>query len=81
MRAFPLAVLPAGPAQVPVLANNYTVQGWEDRPHQYRTHAIPVQKVQGGQVRVVKHPHPRIPPTEEELRFVSVAPPPPPMFP
>ena len=33
MCLFPLAVLPAGPAQVTVLANNGTVQGREDRTH------------------------------------------------
>ena len=62
VQAFTLAVLPAGSAQVPFLAKNYTVQGWEDRPHHDGASALPVPKGQGGQVQVVTHPHPRIPP-------------------
>ena len=62
VQAFPLAILPAGPAQVPVLSMNCTVQVQEDRPCQYGTQVLPVPKEQGEQVRVLVHPHPRAPP-------------------
>ena len=51
MRVFMLAVLPADPAHVPVLAKNMSTKGGEDLPRQYRPSLIPFPKGQGGKVR------------------------------
>ena len=55
MRVFTLAVLPAHPAQMPVIAKNVTVQGGEDRPRQNGPQVVPISKVQGGQVHGIAH--------------------------
>ena len=47
---------------MPVIAKNGTVQSWEVHPCQYQTQVLPVPKKQGGQVRIVAHPHPHAPP-------------------
>ena len=62
VRAFLLAFLPSGPAQVPVLANNGTVQGWKDRPPYNGMLFFPVPKRQGGHVHVIVHLQPLFPP-------------------
>ena len=48
VRAFPLVVLPTGPAQVPVLANYCTVQGLEDRPTRIKRVLSPSQRDKAG---------------------------------
>ena len=57
VRVFTLTVLPAHPAQMPVLANNKDVQGGEDRPLQNGPQVLLISKGQVGQVRVIVHIH------------------------
>ena len=57
MRVFTLAVFPSDPAQIPVLANNMTVQDKEERPHQIGTLVLPIPKGQVGQVHVIPRLH------------------------
>ena len=67
MQVFTFAVIPAHPAQVPVLVNNMAVQGGEDGPHQEDPQVIPVRKGQSGKVRIVPCPHPRATPNISNL--------------
>ena len=55
MQILRLAVLLAHPTHVPVLAKNMAVQGGEDRNRENLPRALPIQKVQRGQVRVIGH--------------------------
>ena len=48
--SFTLAVLPAHPAQMPVLTKNVTVQDGEDCPYHNGPQVFPAPKGQGGQV-------------------------------
>ena len=57
MRVFTLAVIPAHPAQMPVLAKKMAVQGEEGRPCQDGPRVIPIPKGQRGQVRIIAHLH------------------------
>ena len=57
VRVFMLTVLPAHPAQMPVLAKKMAVQGVEDRPHQNVPRVIFIPKGQEGQVRIIAHLH------------------------
>ena len=67
---------------MPVLEKNCTMQGWEGYPCQDGMRVLPTQKGQGGQMRVVAHPHPSaLPPVVEGFLFVEAAPPPPPLSP
>ena len=52
-----IAVLLAQSSQVPVLSYNVALDFGEDLPSQDGAQVFPVLKVQGGQVRIVAHPH------------------------
>ena len=68
VRVFTLAVLPAHPTQITVLANKVIVQGGEDCYQQNGPQVLPVPKGQGGQVRVISCPHLCNPPRGIHLR-------------
>ena len=56
---------------MPVFSNNGTLQVREDRPSQYGTRVLPIPKGQVGQVRVVAHLHPRVPPRGGGFSFLG----------
>ena len=57
VRVFKLALLPAHPAQMPVLINNVTVQDGEDHTRHNGQRVLPIQKGQGWQVHIIACPH------------------------
>ena len=75
MQVFTLPVLPAHPAQIPVLTNNVTVQGREDRPRQNGQQFISVMKGHGEQVHFIARPHLCRPPCGTHLgsKFLNAA--------
>ena len=58
---FKLPLIPTQTIEVPFLTKNVAVQCCEDRTHQKGPRVLPIPKVQGGQVRVIEHLHPRAP--------------------
>ena len=57
MQVCTLTVLPAHPAQMPVLTKNATMQGREDGPSHNGPQVPPVLKRQGGKLCFIALPH------------------------